>query len=513
MDILKESDNIQVDLRVGLRPEELAGIIGEYDGLVVRSVTKVTEEILKHASRLKVIGRAGTGVDNIDLAEATRRGIVVMNTPGGNTVSTAEHTMSMLLALSRHIPQAMESIREGKWEKKRFTGVEILGKILGIIGLGNVGREVVQRARGFGMVVIGYDPYISQEVAKKIGVRLVDLAMIFEESDYITVHTPHNEETHHLISSEWLSRVKPGVRIINCARGGIIDEEALLDAILSGKVAGAALDVFEKEPPIDNPLLDDERVIYTPHLGASTEEAQDSVAIQIGKQIVEFFLTGTVCNAVNIPPIDLETFKELQPYLDLGERLGTFLSQFLEGHPRRVRIEYHGEMLNTTIWPITSSILQGILRRAFVEGINLVNAQIIADERGVVVEEVRSSDPTDYVSLITVVYETDKGNQCLSGTLFGKNDPRIVRIDNFEIDAIPEGNLLICGHKDQEGMIGKVGTILGEKGINISHMSWSRNTPGGDAIMALGMDSPALDETIEKILSQSGFNWIKKIKI
>ena len=511
--ILEETDKIKVTCRIGLKPEELAEIIGEYDGLVVRSATKVTKEILEHAKKLKIIGRAGTGVDNVDIDEATRCGIIVMNTPGGNTISTAEHTLCMLLALSRNISQAAHSVREGKWEKKHFMGVEIRGKKLGVIGLGNVGREVVSRAKAFAMDVIGYDPYLSVDAAKKIGVRLTNLNTIFKESDYITVHTPHNEETHHIISSDGFSKMKKGVRILNCARGGIIDEKALLDAIRSGKVAGAALDVFEKEPPSDNPLLQEEHVICTPHLGASTEEAQESVAIQIAEQVRDFILDGTLRNAVNLPPIEPDMLNTVQPYIGLGERLGSLTSQLVEGQPQRVRIEYRGDVLDVTTWPITASILQGILKSSFVEGINLVNAQIMADARGVHVEEIRSSNPTDFMSLITIDYETDIGEHRVSGTLFGKEDPRLVLIDDFDMDAVPEGNMLICGNRDMVGIIGTVGTILEKAGINIARMSWSRTSLGGDAITVLGTDTPVPDDVIGKILSQEGFQWVKRIKV
>jgi len=507
---LLEKEGLEVDVRTHLSPEELKQVIGQYSALIVRSGTKVTADLIQAAQNMRVIGRAGSGVDNIDVAAATKQGIVVMNTPGGNTISAAEHTISLLFALSRNIPQAMESLRRGKWDRKRYTGVEIYGKTLGIIGLGKVGREVALRARGLGMKLLGYDPFISEEAVAKIGVKLANLDEIYSQSDYITIHTPLTKETRHLISDAELDRCKKGVRIINCARGGIVDEAALLRALEKGKVAGAALDVFEKEPPEDNPLIKQENVICTPHLGASTREAQANVAVQIAEQIADALIRDNIRNALNLPSVEPSVYQALRPYLLLGEKIGSLHAQLAEGHLQKISVEYCGDVLAYPISPLTSSILKGIFQDTGEGTVNLVNAPVIAEERGVRIEEIRSSEHKDFSNLITVRCVTDMGRRLISGTVFGKSNLRIVGMDGYDFDSWPQGNMLICANQDVPGVIGSIGTILGDAGINIARMSWAREEDGQKAMTMLNVDSPIPDEILEKIISEKHVLWAKR---
>ncbi len=508
-----EREDLEVDVRTHLSPEELKEVIGQYSALIVRSGTKVTADIIQVAQNMKVIGRAGSGVDNIDVAAATKQGIVVMNTPGGNTVSAAEHTLSLLLALSRNIPQAMQSLQQGKWERKKYTGVEIYEKVLGIIGLGKVGREVALRANGLGMKLLGYDPFISEEITAKIGVKLVNLDEIYSQSDYITIHTPLTKETKHLISDAELKRCKQGVRIINCARGGVVDEAALLKALESGKVAGAALDVFEEESPADNPLIQHEKVVCTPHLGASTREAQANVALQIAEQVADALIRDNIRNALNLPYVEPSIYQALQPYLLLTEKIGSLLAQLTDGHLQKISVEYCGDVLAYPASPLTSSLLKGIFQNIGEGTVNLVNVPVIAKERGVGIEETRSSEHKDFSNLITVRYLTNKGEHLLSGTVFGKNDLRIVTMDGYHFDAWPQGNMLICTSEDVPGVIGSIGTILGNEGINISRMSWAREENGQKAMTMLNVDSPLPDEILEKILSEKHVLWVKRVTL
>ena len=508
-----ERAGIRSNTKPGLSPEALKDLIGAYDGLVVRSATKVTAEIIEAAKRLKVIGRAGAGVDNIDVPAATRRGMLVMNTPGGNTISTAEHTFSMLLALSRNIPQAVASLKRGIWDRKTYTGVEVHGKVLGIIGVGKVGREVALRARAFGMKVLGYDPFLSSDAAAKIGVELVSLDELWPQVDYISVHAPLTDETRHLLSDAEWARCRQGVRIIHCARGGIVDEGALLRAIKSGRVAGAALDVFETEPPENRELLMREEVICTPHLGASTEEAQVSVAIQIAEQIVDFLKNGAVRNSVNLPHIEASVYRKIRFYIELGEKIGRFQAQLAEGRLTGLSIEYRGEILDYPIAPITSAVLAGALSKTSDLPINFVNALVIARERGIKVDEIRSSEHEDYSNLITVHCTTDRETRVVAGTLFGKNDPRIVRINEYHCEARPEGDMLVCGNVDVPGVIGRIGSLLGENGVNIARMSWGREEVGGKAVTVLNLDSPVPDSVLEQILAQEHIVWAERVKL
>ncbi|MEW5800632.1 MAG: phosphoglycerate dehydrogenase [bacterium] len=490
IDLFQKEEGIEVDVKVGMSPQELISCIGAYDALVVRSETKVTPEVLAAAQNMKVIGRAGSGVDNINLNEASKRGIIVMNTPGGNTITTAEHAISLMLSLVRNIPQATASMKEGKWEKKKFMGIEVTDKILGIIGLGKIGTEVARRARGLAMNVIAYDPYISEEAARKLQVELVDLESIFRKSDIITIHVPKNTETSYMINQETIQKMKDGVRIVNCARGGLVDEKALAEALKSGKVAGAALDVFEKEPPSpDNPLLSFPNVILTPHLGASTEEAQDNVAIAIADQMVDYLKNGTIRNAVNTPSIPQEVLSGIKPFVSLTENMGRLLAQISDGRMEKFTISFHGEVLNYDVAPITVAALMGLLKPILQETVNYVNAPILAKEREITVEEIKDTGIGDFTNLITLTLNTDKGVNTISGTLFGRANPRIVKINGFAVELLLTEKMLVFQNIDKPGVIGDIGGLLGQAGINISGMQFGREKPGGRAISVLNIDN------------------------
>lgn len=499
IELFQNEEGIEVDVKTGLSPQELISCIGAYDGLVVRSETKVTPEVLAAARNMKVIGRAGSGVDNINVAEASKKGIIVMNTPGGNTVTTAEHTISMILSLVRNIPQATISMKAGKWEKKTFMGMEIMDKTLGIIGMGKIGTEVAKRARGLFMNVIAYDPYIAEEAARKLQVELVDMETIFKRSDLITLHVPKSAETSHVINQETIQKMKDGVRIINCARGGLVDENALAEALKSGKVAGAALDVFEQEPPSpDNPLLALPRVICTPHLGASTEEAQDNVAIAIADQMIDFLKNGTIRNAVNAPSIPKEILSGIRPYVRLAENMGSLLSQMSEGRMQKFTVSFHGEVLNYDVAPITVAALMGLLKPILQETVNYVNAPILAREREINVEESKETATGDFTNRITLTLVTDKGATTVAGTLFGKENPRIVKIDGFNIEVQLAEKMLIFSNIDKPGVIGDIGGMLGQAGINISSMQFGREKPGGRAISILNIDNHVDQDMLRK---------------
>ena len=501
VEILKSTPGLEVDVITGLKPEELKAKIKDYHGLVVRSATKATAEILEAAENLKVIGRAGTGVDNVDTVVATRRGIVVMNTPGGNTVTTAEHAVSMLMALARKIPQATASMRRGEWEKKKFEGTEVTGKTLGILGVGNIGSVVANRAQGLKMNVIAYDPFISAEAADKLGIALVSLDDLYKKSDFISVHVPLTNETKNLVNAEAFKKMKKGVKIINCARGGIVCEKDLADAIREKIVSGAACDVFEKEPvPADNPLLQMEEVILTPHLGASTFEAQENVAIAIAEQIADYLTTGTIRNAVNVPSIPAELLGALNPYISLGEKLGSFQGQILKGALEEISVEYSGDVVGYDVAPITIACLKGILDQVLDQYVNFVNAPFVAKERGRKVVEMKSSRTTDFASSITIKVKTKEKESVIEGALFGKKEPRIVRIDSFFLDAVPEGYLLLLHNEDKPGVIGNVGTLLAANNVNIARLHLGRQSVGGEAVSVWNIDTPPSKGMLEKIL-------------
>ncbi len=498
--ILKSQPELQVDVRRGIPPEELKKIIGDYDALIVRSATNVTADIIDVANGLKVIGRAGIGVDNVDVEAATRKGIAVMNTPEANAITTAEHTLALMLALARKIPQAHSSLISGRWEKGKFKGRELSGKTLGIIGLGNIGRIVAERAKGLKMKVIAYDPFLSQDAAAKLGVELVSFDELLKRSEVITTHTPLTSETKNLIGKEAFSKMKKGVLIINCARGGIVDEADLYEAIKEGKVGGAALDVFEPEPPEkDNPLFSLEQVVFTPHLGASTEEAQTKVGIAIAEQIVDFFLNGTVRNAVNMPSISLELLKVMKPYLALCEKLGKFQGQLCRNGIDEVYIEYSGEVANLNLVPLTVAAIKGLLDPILDIPVNYVNAPVIARERRIRVVESRTSRSEDFTSLISIKVKTKLQEKIVAGTIFGKEEPRFVRVNGFSLDAIPKGHVLVIENYDKPGAIGMMGTLLGKRNINIARMHLGRESIEGRAIAFINVDSRVPKEVIEEL--------------
>ena len=512
IDILKNA-GLAVDVKVGMKPEELKASIGEYHGLVIRSATKVTSEIIDAARNLKVIGRAGSGLDNVDKAAATKKGIVVMNTPGGNTITTAEHTIAHIVSLARLIPQATISMKTGKWEKKKFMGVELFNKTLGVIGIGNIGSQVAKRMQAFGMNVIAYDPFLSEDTANTMGVEKVNIKELFKRSDFITIHTPLTPETKYLINKKSIRTMKDGVRIINCARGGIINETDLYDAIVSGKVAGAALDVFEKEPPENNPLLSLDNFICTPHLGASTKEAQENVAVAVAEQIVDYLIHGTIRHAVNFPSIPADQVSRLQPYINLAEKLGGFAAQMFEGGVTEITIEYRADAAQINTAPVTIAAIKGFLNPILLETVNFVNAPVIAKERGIEVKETKSTDEGDYQSMIALRVKAKGKESYVAGTLFSKKDPRIVYIDNFKVEIVPEGELLLLYNNDKPGVIGNIGTLLGKNHINIARMHFGRERQGGMAISVVSIDAHASPQIIDQIKKLPNILSVKQISL
>lgn len=512
VEIMKKA-GLDVDVRVGMKPDELKACIGEYEGLVIRSATKVTADVIEAASKLKVIGRAGSGLDNVDKATASKKGIVVMNTPGGNTMTTAEHSMALLFSVARLIPQATASMKSGKWEKKKFMGVELYHKTLGIIGLGNIGSQVAKKAQGLEMNVIAYDPFLSEDKAAATGIRKVSLDELFVESDFITIHTPMTAETKGVINSKTISKMKDGVRIINCARGGIINETDLYEALKSGKVAGAALDVFEKEPPDNNPLLTLDNVVCTPHLGASTEEAQENVAVAVAEQIADYLVFGVIRNAVNFPSIPNEQVPRLQPFINLAEKLGGFSAQIFEGAVTEITVEFRGAAAEINTAPVTIAAIKGFLTPILNETVNFVNAPIIAKERGIEVKEIKSSDAGDYNSMIALRIKEKGRESYVAGTLFSKKDPRIVLINGFKVEIVPEGELLLIYNNDKPGVIGSIGSLMGKNNINIARMHFGRESAGGMAISVVSIDSVPSPEVIEEVKRLPNILSVKQISL
>lgn len=511
--ILTGSKDFIVDVKTGLKTPELKSIIGEYDALVVRSATKVTQEIIEAGAKLKIIGRAGVGLDNVDLKAATAKGIIVMNTPGGNTISTAEHTMSMIMALSRSIPAADQSMKKNEWRRKDFMGVELYNKTIGIIGLGRIGMEVAKRCLAFGMRVKAYDPFLSKEVADQVGVELVKLEDVYRNADFITVHVPLTEETTNMVSEKQFEMMKPGVRVINCARGGIIDEAALAKALESGKVAGAAFDVYTEEPPKDLKLVKFNNVVLTPHLGASTEEAQVNVAIEIAHQINDALLGKGIRNAANYPSVDPETYHVLQPYINLCEKLGSFTSQISDGALNEVNITYSGDIAKHDISPLTMALLKGLLSPVLRDSVNFINSMALAKERGIRVTESKSMQSEEFVTLISLEVKTQKETHRIAGTLFTKTEPRIVKIDEFYVEAIPMGCMLIMHNWDKPGIIGNLGMVMGEYKINIAAMSFGREKQGGRALTVLNVDSCVSPEVLEKVKKQQHILSAKTVQL
>jgi len=498
IEVLREAEEFEVDNRAGISPEELLGAIGAYHALVVRSATKVTAEVLEQGRNLKVVGRAGIGVDNIDVSAATRRGIVVMNAPEANTVTTAEHAISMMLALAKNIPQATISIKRGAWEKSRFVGSEVFNKTLGVVGVGRIGRIVVRRARALEMKVLAYDPYISASLAEELGVELLPLEELLERSDFVTLHVPLSDATRHMIGAEQLARMKSSARLINCARGGLVDEEALYNALKSGRLAGAALDVFENEPPGKSPLFELDNVICTPHLGASTNEAQRNVAVAIGEQIRDFLLKGIIHNAINVPCVPREQLARMAPYLILGEALGGFVAQLAEGGVTGVDIEFRGEICSLGTPPVTVAVLKGILG-AQSKDVNMVNAPVLAKERGIEISEKTVSTSPHFASLVSVKIITDKGERTIAGTLFLGRDPRVVQLDGYHLEAQLAGQMLVVSNRDVPGVIGKLGTLLGDNDVNIAGMALGRTSPRGVALAIFNVDESIRAPVLEQI--------------
>jgi len=499
IDLLRESEGIEVDVRTGLTPGELAEIIGGYRGLIVRSATKVTAAIVERAERLRVVGRAGTGVDNIDLEAATRAGVVVLNTPGGNSLAAAEHTIALLLALARNVAQASAELREGRWERKKYTGVEVAGKTLGVVGLGRIGREVARCARGLRMEVLGHDPFVTAEAVADLGVRVAPLEQVLARADVVTLHLPLTEKTRNLIDAAAIAGMRDGARLINCARGGLVDEEALLAALESGKLAGAAADVFSSEPPQDLRLVRHPHMVATPHLGASTVEAQERVGVEIAEKIREFFRSGAMLDAVNFPTLGREAFRELHPVMSLAERLGRFVAQAVDGGPRRLALRCHGEFGAHSLKPLAMAAAKGLLAPAVEGEVSYVNALPLAAERGVTVEQSRSGEPTPYASLLRLTVETDAGEMTVAGTLFADDRPRVVEIDGVRIESVPEGHLLLFRNRDVPGVVGRIGTILGRERVNIAGIQLGRIEGTDEALSIINVDTPVPESVLGEI--------------
>jgi D-3-phosphoglycerate dehydrogenase len=511
IEILKNTPGIEVDVKTNLSPDELKAIIKDYDALAVRSSTKATKEVIALAEKMSVIGRAGVGFDNIDVEAASKRGIVVMNTPGGNTITTGEHAIAMMIALARKIPQATASMKSGKWEKSKFMGTEFFNKILGIIGIGRVGSIVADRAQGLRMNVIAYDPFISPEAAAKLGIRLVSLDELFTTADFISIHTPMTKETKGIVNKAAFSKMKKGAYIINCARGGIVNEKDLYEALVEGKIAGAALDVFEEEPTKNTELLALDQVIATPHLGASTDEAQTNVAIAIAEQIADYLTKGEIRNAVNFPSVSAELLNVIQPYLVLAEKLGKFEAQLVSGGINEVTVEYSGEIIEHNVAPITIALLKGLLTPILNENINFINAPVIAKERGIKVIEAKSSEVKDYTSMISLIIKTSKETSFAAGAIFGKHEPRIVKIDKFTVEVNPQGHMLVVTNYDRPGVIGNIGTTLGANNINIARMNLSLDEDVKQALVILSTDSPVPEAVMEKLRSLPHFISVKSL--
>jgi len=489
IEILESAEGLQVDSRPGLSPAELISVIGGYDALIIRSGTRVTAEVVAAADSLKVIGRAGIGVDNIDVDAASKRGIIVMNTPGGNNVTTAEHTISMMLAVARHIPQAHASLRAGEWKRGDFVGSEVFKKTLGIVGVGNIGSIVADRARGLRMEVLAYDPFLTEEAATRIGVSLVTLDELFNRADFISVHTPLTPETRGLIGTKAFAKMRKGVYVVNCARGGIIDETALAQAIKDGIVAGAALDVFESEPPeADNPLLSLPQVVATPHLGASTGEAQLNVAIAVAEQVRDYLVDSVIGSAVNVPSISADDAGLLSPYVRLGERIGGLHAQLAGRAPQAVQIEFHGEVAAVDCRPVTAAVLKGLLERVVEPPVNTVNAPLLAAERGIKVTDLRTAKPSGFANSIRVQFSGPDGVSIVEGAVFGQDVIRIVRFNDFHFEVVPEGHVLVLHNNDVPGVVGNVGTFLSKERVNIAGLALGR--VGGSAVSFVHVDSP-----------------------
>jgi D-3-phosphoglycerate dehydrogenase len=504
----------QVDVKTDYTPEELKAVIGEYHALMVRSQTKVTAEIIEAGKNLRIIGRAGVGVDNIDVPAATRHGVVVVNSPAGNTIAAAEQTLALMFALARHVAPADASTKRGEWKRAKYMGVELFGKTLGVVGLGRIGSHVAAVAQAAGMKVTAYDPFVTPERAAELGIGLLPLEELVAQADFLTLHVPKTPETNNLFDAALLAKCKPGVRIVNCARGGLIDEAALIDALNAGHVAAAALDVFAKEP-LENDALRQlgDKVVLTPHLGASTEEAQLNVAIDVAEQIAEVLRGGEARAAVNIPNLRPEIMVALRPYFSLAEKLGALAAQLADGPIEAVEITFIGSVAGHEVKPLTTAVLKGLLTPALQEGVNFVNASFLAKERGIQVAESRSDEEADYTDLIRLRVRTTNRERVLSGTLLGADRPAIVQVDDFTFSLFPQGALLFAPHQDVPGAVGKVGTLLGDSGINIYGMQLGRRISRGPALMVLNLDENVPEELLSKIAALPGFFDVKLVSV
>ncbi len=513
LDAFASAAGVEVDDRAGINRDELLKILPNYEALVIRSRTQADAELIDAGTNLKVIGRAGIGVDNVDLSAATRAGVVVMNTPDGNATTTAEHAIALIFSMARMIPQASASMKAGKWEKKKFMGRELRGMTLGVLGLGNIGQIVADRAQGLKMKVVGHDPYFDADTAAELDIELLSLDELIGRADVITVHTPLNDETRGMISDAQIERMKPGVMLINCARGGIYDEEALLRGLEAGKIGAVALDVFPTEPPrAEHPLIGHDRVICTPHLGASTREAQVAVAVAIAEQIGEMAAGEPPRNAVNLPRVAANDLKAVGPYIDLAERMGSFLAQMQDGAVRRVDVEVWGDIAERATGPIVTAVVAGALRHAFDRPVNTVNARVLAEERGIKISESSSfRSGKVYANLVRVTVEgTEK--HTVAGTLFGTGEGRFVEVDGLRLEAVPEGCILVIGNRDQPGVIGHVGTVLGAAGVNISRMQLGLDKETGEALSLVNIDREADDELIAK-LRDAGVTLVRQVQL
>jgi D-3-phosphoglycerate dehydrogenase len=513
LELLRQA-GMELDLREALKGDALLEAVRQADGIIVRSGTQINAEVLEKPGRLRAIVRAGVGVDNIDVTAATRRGIVVMNTPGGNTISTAEHTIALLLALARQLPAADASIRAGKWERARFVGSQLAGKTLGVIGLGRVGREVARRAAGLEMRVLGFDPFLSAERASQIGVESVSgLDELLPQADFLTVHTPLTDETRNLLGAEQLARMKRGARIINCARGGIVDEEALAEALRSGQLAGAALDVFVREPPGDHPLLTLPQVVVTPHLGASTAEAQESVAREAAQLLVDFLARGVVQFAVNMAAVDRTELDELRLYIDMGRRLGLLHAQMTQSAICRAELNYRGEVARRNTRLITAAFAAGLLETRLAHSVNIVNSEILARERGIEIVEQSNSKRGDFSTLIQARLVTEKKTYTAAGTVFGHQFLRLVQLGEHHLDAYLDGILMIMTHRDVPGLIGHIGTILGRHQVNIAQMTVGRESPGAEAIAVLNVDTQPPEAALAEVRNHPHISSLSVVKL
>ena len=513
VELLQSTPGIEATVKTGMSPGDLAAELGEYDGLIVRSATKVTADVLARPGRLKVIGRAGTGVDNIDLKAATAAGVVVINTPGGNSIAAAEHTCSLLLALARNVAQANRELREGRWERKKYMGVEVAGKTLGVVGLGRIGREVARRAQGFRMEVLGYDPYVSSDVAADCGVKTVELDELVSRSDFVTLHLPVSPDTKHLIDAKLLERFKSGARLINCARGGLVDEAALYDAIESGHLAGAALDVFESEPPENRRLVEHPNVVATPHLGASTREAQERVGTEIAAKVRDYLQDGVILDAVNFPSIGREEYATLGPVMDLAASLGSFVGQIAEGGFRGLQVRTFGIFSDHSLRPLAMAAAKGLLTPVISGGVSYVNSLALASERGIKVEESRSNESSPYSGLLRLTLETDQGPVSVAGTLFEGDLARMVEVDGVAIESNPNGHLLFLRNRDVPGVVGRLGTLLGGADVNIAGIHLGRTKSRGDAVSIIRLDSQVPQDALAKIRELEDIVFVRDVTV